>query len=102
MPHHNAAKGLPWDELHHLREQCLAYVHTILRVVETRKHRKNALAISNRGHPRILRNPTQYCTYSNRGVNQPDTSALRYAFVPVRANQPFSAASKQFSTQNDR
>src|SRR5216683_5996328 len=92
MPHHNAAKGLPWDELHYLREQCLAYVHAILRVVETRKHRKNALAISNRGHPRILRNHTQYCTYSHRHVNQPDTSALRYAFLPVCEFSPAGTA----------
>src|SRR5450631_646683 len=75
-----ASEALPRYKLHHLCEQRLAYVHAILRVVETQKHRKTVSADSNRGHPQIVRNHTQYCTYSPPQTNEPDTSALRYAF----------------------
>src|SRR5450631_3555193 len=75
-----ASEALPRYKLHHLCEQRLAYVHAILRVVETQKHRKTVSADSNRGHPQIVRNHTQYCTYSPPQTNEPDTSDLRYAF----------------------
>src|ERR1700692_3086698 len=75
-----ASEALPRYKLHHLCEQRLAYVHAILRVVETQKHRKTVSADSNRGHPQIVRNHTQYCTYSPPQTNEPDTSDLRYGF----------------------
>jgi hypothetical protein len=36
----DASKGLPWRELHHLREQRLANIHAALPVVEPERHRK--------------------------------------------------------------
>jgi len=57
-----------------LREQCLAYVHAILRAVENPEASQEPIRHFKSWTPRILRNHTQYCTYSSRGVNQPDTS----------------------------
>jgi hypothetical protein len=71
-----ASEALPRHKLHHLCEQRLAYVHAILRVVETQKHRKTVSADSNRGHPQIVRNHTQYCTYNPPQTNEPDTSGV--------------------------
>jgi hypothetical protein len=39
--------------------------------------------VSNRGHPRILGNPTQYCTLRHTSENQPDSSGL---FELIRAD----------------
>jgi hypothetical protein len=40
VPFDDASKGLPRNELHHLRKQRLAHVHEALPDVESRKHRK--------------------------------------------------------------
>ena len=56
----DALEGLPRHELHDLREQRLAYVHASLRVLQTSKHRKQAIPNSNRGHPGISQNPRQH------------------------------------------
>src|ERR1039458_2138323 len=42
MPLDDPPKGLPWYELHDLREQRLAYVHASPQVAQTQKHRKSA------------------------------------------------------------
>src|SRR5215469_14792700 len=79
MPCHDAAEGLPRHELHYLCEQRLAHVHAGLRVVRTRKHRKQAGCDSNRGHLFLRGYPCQ-----NRGCkpalpNEPDSIDKTYS-----------------------
>src|SRR5271155_3021783 len=97
MFRNHASEALPRYKLHHQCEQRLAYVHAILRVLETRKHRKTVSADSNRGHPRIAENHTQYCTYSPQQTNEPDTSDLRYVFslFPDCTNRSLNAVPRR-------